>query len=99
MSYELNFTPTCEAWLEERRQKDRSTQTRILARIFRMSEGNFGDAKPVGEGVSELRIDFGPGYRVYYTIKGKEVVVVLCGGDKKSQVADIKEAKGLAREL
>ena len=64
-----------------------------------MSLGNPGDVKPVGEGVSELRIDYGPGYRVYYVHRGKEVVILLCGGDKRSQTRDIKQALKLARDL
>ncbi len=72
---------------------------RIDARIKRLQFGLFGDAKPVGEGVSELRVDYGPGYRVYFTRRGAEVVVLLCGGDKRTQDRDIKWAKALAAEL
>jgi putative addiction module killer protein len=61
--------------------------------------GNPGDVKPVGEGVSELRVDFGPGYRIYYVRRGDELIVLLAGGDKSSQEHDIREAKALAREL
>lgn len=64
-----------------------------------MAEGNLGDVKPVGEGVSELRIDFGPGYRVYFKSRGRELVVLLAGGDKKTQANDIKSALSLARNL
>jgi putative addiction module killer protein len=64
-----------------------------------MQAGNFGDVKPAGEGVSELRIDYGPGYRVYFVRRGPVVIVLLCGGDKRTQNADIKRAKRLAREL
>jgi len=70
---------------------------RIFARVDRMAQGNFGDVKPVGEGVSEARIDYGPGYRVYFMQQGKQVVVLLCGGDKSTQSNDIKQALQLAR--
>lgn len=64
-----------------------------------MEAGNFGDAKPVGSGVSEMRIDYGPGYRVYYVRRGRVIVVLLCGGDKRTQNTDIKHAKRMARAL
>ncbi len=79
--------------------RDRTAKTRIDIRIRRLSLGNPGDAKPVGEGVSELRVDFGPGYRVYFVQKGDTYVVLLAGGDKSSQDRDIREAKALARDL
>lgn len=72
---------------------------RIDARIRRLSLGNFGDVKPVGEGVSELRIDYGPGYRVYFAQRGQTLVVLLAGGDKKTQDRDIKKALELVHEL
>jgi putative addiction module killer protein len=72
---------------------------RIDARIGRLRLGNFGDAKSVGDGVSELRIDYGPGYRVYFTRRGDTVVILLCGGAKRSQARDIERAKGVATEL
>ncbi len=72
---------------------------RIDARIRRLSLGNFGDVKPVGEGVSELRIDYGPGYRVYFARRGQTLVVLLAGGDKKTQDRDIKKALELVHEL
>ena len=68
-------------------------------RIRRAEEGNFGDCKPVGEGVSEMRIHYGPGYRVYFAQRGMEVVILLAGGEKLSQAKDIKAALKLAREL
>ena len=71
----------------------------INARIRRLSLGNPGDVKPVGEGVSELRIDYGPGYRVYFTHRGREVVILLAGGDKRTQERDIRAALELARNL
>jgi putative addiction module killer protein len=64
-----------------------------------MAQGNFGDSKSVGDRVSELRIDFGPGYRVYYTRKGQQVVILLCGGDKDGQDGDITNAKAMAEEI
>ncbi len=68
-------------------------------RIERLAAGNAGDVKPAGEGVSELRIDCGPGYRVYYTQQGRELVILLAGGDKRTQASDIKTALRLARNL
>jgi len=72
---------------------------RIEARIRRLSLGNFGDVRPVGEGVSEMRIDYGPGYRVYFVQRGVALVVLLAGGDKRTQDRDIATARALAREL
>lgn len=81
------------------RLRDRIARARIDARIRRLSLGNVGDAKHVGEGVSELRIDHGPGYRVYFVRQGGTLVVLLAGGDKSSQASDIKLAKSLAKNL
>jgi putative addiction module killer protein len=78
---------------------DRKTQDRIVARLIRIEQGNFGDVKPVGEGVSEMRMHFGPGYRVYFTRRGPAVYLLLTGGDKGSQNRDIDEAKAMARKL
>ena len=78
-------------WLEGLR--DGITQKRILARLTRLEQGNFGDCKPVGEGVSELRLFFGSGYRVYFGERDNDLIVLLCGGDKGSQDADIQQAK------
>ena len=78
---------------------DRQARARINARIRRLCLGNPGDVKPVGEGVSELRIDYGPGYRVYFVQRGQTLVVLLAGGDKHTQDRDIKTALELAREL
>ncbi|KRA00001.1 type II toxin-antitoxin system RelE/ParE family toxin [Rhizobium sp. Root564] len=79
--------------------KDVQARARIVRRVDRLQRGNPGDVKPVGEGVSELRIDYGPGYRVYFIQEGKLVIVLLCGGDKSSQSRDISQAKALAKAL
>ncbi len=77
--------------------RDSKTRKRILVRLSRLERGNFGDCKPVGEGVSELQIFFGSGYRVYFAEHGDDVVVLLCGGDKSSQDTDIQQAKAYWR--
>jgi putative addiction module killer protein len=77
--------------------KDRRAAARIAARILRLENGNLGDVKPVGEGVSELRINYGPGYRIYFTQAGRTVILLLCGGDKSTQARDITTAKKLAK--
>ncbi len=82
-------------WLDA--QKDRKTVFKITSRIDRMKAGNFGDVKPVGEGVSELRIHYGPGFRVYFIQRGTELIILLCGGTKKTQTKDIKTAKELSK--
>jgi putative addiction module killer protein len=79
--------------------RDRQARARINTRIRRLSLGNPGDVKPVGEGVSELRIDYGPGYRVYFAQRGETLVILLAGGAKRTQVRDIKTALQLARSL
>jgi len=79
--------------------RDRAAKVRIDIRIRRLSLGNPGDAKPVGEGVLELRVNYGPGYRVYYVQKAQIFVVLLAGGDKSTQDRDIRQAKALARDL
>ncbi len=85
------------AWFDALR--DRQAQQRIAARIDRLALGLFGDAKPLREGVRELRIDWGPGYRVYYALAGRTVVLLLCAGDKRSQRADIARAVGYWTEF
>ena len=78
---------------------DIRARSRILVRIERLASGNPGDIKPVGEGVSELRIDYGPGYRVYFVKRGQEMIILLAGGDKGTQAKDIKTAIRLAQNL
>lgn len=94
---EIRETDTFSLWLSSLR--DFRAKARIASRIERLAAGNPGDVKPVGEGISELRIDYGPGYRVYYIQRGRVLVILLCGGDKASQDADITRAKSLALEL
>jgi putative addiction module killer protein len=93
---EVRQTDVFANWL--RRLVDNNARFRIVARIRRLSLGNFGDIKPVGDGVSELRIDYGPGYRVYLQQRGNVLVLLLVGGTKKTQGADIVRAKKLAEE-
>ena len=85
-----------DKWLSGLR--DRQAMARIGARLDRLALGNFGDAAPIGSGIFELRIDYGPGYRVYCLRRGEQRVVLLCGGDRSSQVRDITRAKALAEE-
>lgn len=94
---EIRKTDVYVKWLDGLR--DIRARARILARVERLATGNAGDAEPVGEGVSELRINYGPGYRVYYKQQGRELVILLAGGDKSSQSRDIKTALRLARNL
>jgi putative addiction module killer protein len=94
---ELRKTEAFAKWIDE--IQDIRARARILVRIERLSAGNPGDVKPVGEGVSELRIDYGPGYRVYYKEQGRKLIILLAGGDKHSQARDIKTALRLARNL
>lgn len=92
---ELSQTPEFSEWLDNLR--DERARTIILARIARLQRG-LGDTKPVGGGVWELRIDFGPGYRAYYVERGGALIILLCGGDKDSQQRDIRRAQALAKE-
>ena len=96
-AFQLAETDEFHHWLGS--LADRRAKARILDRIKRASNGNFGDVKPAGSGVSEMRIDYGPGYRIYFFRRGKELVILLCGGDKKTQKADIAEAKRLKDEI
>jgi putative addiction module killer protein len=94
---ELRQTERFARWLDGLR--DVRGRARIQARIERLAAGNRGDVAPVGEGVSEIRIDVGPGYRVYFTRRGRTVIVLLAGGNKQTQAADIRAALQLARGL
>jgi len=94
---EIRKTQSFADWFSGMR--DKHVKARIQARIDRLSLGNFGDVAPVGEGISELRIHYGPGYRVYFIQRGRELVILLGGGDKGTQRHDIKAALALAREL
>ena len=91
---EVRQTIEFSDWLH--RLKDANAVAQIVARIRRMELGNPGDAKSVGKGVMEMRVDYGPGYRVYYVQRGAEIVILLCGGDKRTQRQDIKRALALA---
>jgi putative addiction module killer protein len=91
---EVRQTIEFSAWL--RRLKDVNAVARIVARVRRMEMGNPGDAKGVGSGIMEMRIAYGPGYRVYYVHRGTEVVILLCGGDKRTQRQDVERAQALA---
>ena len=95
--YSIQTTEDFDLWFES--LKDRRAKARIQARIDRAEDGNFGDCEPVGEGVSEMRIHHGPGHRVYFKRMGAEVIILLAGGDKSTQSADIKIALRLARRL
>ena len=94
--FEIFRSETFDRWLRELR--DIRARARIEARILRLSQGNPGDVRSVGSGVSEMRIDYGPGYRVYFTRRGPLVGLLLCGGDKRTQAADIKRALEIAED-
>lgn len=94
--FALKQTETFRKW--RTRLKDERARALIASRLDRLAYGHAGDARPVGKGVSELRIDCGPGYRIYFQRKHDVVIVLLCGGDKSTQVKDIKTAQRLARE-
>lgn len=94
---EIRQTERFRKWLTGLR--DERARARILKRLDRAKDGNLGDVASVGEGVSEMRIFYGPGYRVYFVQRGGELIVLLCGGDKSTQGADIAEARALAKEI
>lgn len=94
---EIRKTDLFAQWLDDLR--DVHARARVQARIERLAAGNAGDVRPVGEGVSEMRIDYGPGYRVYFTTRALLVVILLAGGDKSTQAKDIRNALYLARNL
>ncbi len=94
---EIRQSNTFAEWLDGLR--DERARAKINVRIRRLSLGNPGDVKPVGEGVGELRIDYGPGYRLYFVQRGAQLIVLLCGGDKSTQARDIENAKAMAKTL
>ena len=93
---QLRKTEIFRAWIRELRDDDAAA--RIFSRVDRLAKGNPGDAKPVGDGVIEMRIHYGPGYRVYYMQKGARLLLILCAGDKTTQQRDIETAKSLAKD-
>ena len=93
----IQQTDTYRKW--ERKLKDAKARAAVAARIFRLANGLAGDVSPVGEGISEMRIHYGPGYRIYFKKRDETIVLLLCGGNKASQPRDIETAKRLAREL
>ena len=93
---EFKQTETFRKWRS--RLKDERARAMVASRLDRLAFGNPGDVKPVGQGISELRIDYGPGYRIYFRRRGNEIIILLCGGDKSTQAADIKTAKRLAKD-
>jgi len=95
--FEIRKTEVYARWIDN--LADIRSRARILVRVERLASGNPGDVKPVGEGISELKIDYGPGYRVYFKQQGQELIILLAGGDKSSQAKDIKQALSLARNL
>lgn len=95
--FDVRQTEVFADWLEA--LTDQRAASKIAQRIVRLQSGLFGDVKPIGTGLSELRIDHGPGYRVYFVQRGRVVIILLCGGDKRTQSRDISRAKVLAGEL
>ncbi len=96
MKYEIEKTNIFDSWMNS--LKNKTAVNRIMARLYRVEYGNFGDVKSVGQNLFELRFFFGSGYRIYYTIQGKKIVLLLCGGDKSSQKQDIARAKTIMGE-
>ena len=94
---EVRQTEEFSRWLH--RLRDAHAVARILGRIRRIEMGNPGDAKSIGQGIREMRVDYGPGYRIYYVHRGAQIVILLCGGDKRTQQQDIKRAQKLAEIL
>lgn len=92
----LTQTGTYRKW--ERNLKDERARAAIAARLFRLANGLAGDVAPAGDGISELRIHYGPGYRIYFQRRGQEIVILLCGGNKGTQDRDIRDAKQLAKD-
>lgn len=94
---EIRETKIYSTWFS--RLRDERAKARINMRIYRLSLGNPGDVKPVGSGISEMRIDYGPGYRLYFVKRGQKLIILLCGGDKSSQTENIASAKALAADM
>jgi putative addiction module killer protein len=94
---EVRQTEAFSGWLH--RLRDANAVARIVGRIRRMEAGNPGDSKSVGQGILEMRIDYGPGYRIYYVHRGAQIVILLCGGDKRTQQQNIKKALRVAETL
>ncbi len=99
MPYTVKFTETFQKWLGSFKPKDRLVRQLIVSRIRNMEDGHFGQVRSLGEGVSESKIDYGPGYRLYYTIRDLEIVLLLVGGDKRTQDVDIQKAKRLLKNM
>ena len=97
MTIEIHVTQTYTRWFN--RLRDREAKRIIDARIARLGSGNLGDVRSVGQGVSEIRIDYGPGYRLYFVRRGERVIILLAGGDKDSQERDIRRARRLAQDM
>lgn len=97
MSYEICTTTAFEDWVKK--LKDRRAVLAIAQRLDRATKGNLGDIVSVGDGISEMRIFVGQGYRLYFTMRGDELIILLCGGDKSSQQRDIQKAKQMAKNL
>ncbi|MBV9561326.1 MAG: type II toxin-antitoxin system RelE/ParE family toxin [Bradyrhizobium sp.] len=95
--YTVERTEEFKTWLDG--LADDRAFAKITARLLRLAAGNPGDVKPVGDGISEMRVDYGPGYRIYYKRTGKTLLLILCGGDKATQEKDINRAKELAAQL
>jgi len=97
MRYQLEDTVEYRKWFKK--LKNATAKIKILARLARVENGNFGDHKQINQNLFELRFFFGPGYRIYYTVKGMQIILLLVGGDKSSQAKDIEKAKSLINEL
>ena len=97
MEYEIKTTNIFDKWLSA--LKDRSIVNRILARLYRMEKGNLGDVKSIEKNLFEVRLFFGSGYRLYYTLEGQTIILLLCGGDKSSQSKDIEKAQKIRSRL
>ncbi len=95
--FEIEQTEPFRRWLKDLR--DQNAYTRIRMQIGRLQHGQFGDVRPVGEGVSEVRMHFGPGYRIYFYRRGEKIIMLLAGGDKSSQATDIRQAITLKKEI